>query len=269
MKKNKNDNGYLLVVLACCLVAVILVYLINYLAKGKALKADDSLVQELYSYLGENDLQYCGGLTNYATEEVASKDLANDVKLCHAVAKVYLQDSEEVSLERYKKKDYCQIDENTIFALDEDKETCSINKISKDIIKDEYHKIYGEDLKEEESVNINNQIICYPSDDSYMCGRSVTFTVTIGSEPQTYRTINKVYKKKDEIIIYDYFLKIIKDECYLSYTSNSKDDNCTSEYQNNKNIDYKFLKKYGSLYQHIYKMDDTGNYYWVSSKQAK
>ena len=78
--------------------------------------------------------------------------------------------------------------------------------------------------------------------------------------------IKDSFKKNDEIIIYDYFLKVINNECYTSYVKDSKNDKCTKALENNKNVDYKFLKKYGTKYKHVFKKDNNV-YHWVSSEK--
>ena len=65
--------------------------------------------------------------------------------------------------------------------------------------------------------------------------------------------------------MYDYFLKVINDECYTSFMTNDKNDKCSKKYDNKKNIDYNFMKRYGVVYKHIFQKDGD-NYYWVSSE---
>ena len=70
-----------------------------------------------------------------------------------------------------------------------------------------------------------------------------------------------------ELIIYDYFLKVINDECFTSYMDTTKNDKCSTNYSEltNKDMTYKFLKKNGTLYKHTFKKDGK-SYYWISSK---
>lgn len=62
-------------------------------------------------------------------------------------------------------------------------------------------------------------------------------------------------------------MKIVNGECYSSYVNGTTNNNCTNELPENEddyNIDYDFLRKYGTLYKHTFKQSgDT--YYWVSS----
>ena len=81
----------------------------------------------------------------------------------------------------------------------------------------------------------------------------------------SYRTIKSAYKKGDEIVIYDYFLRTINDDCFTSYMKDEKNETCGKALENKKEVDYKFLKKYGTRYVHIFKKSGD-SYYWVSSK---
>ena len=98
--------------------------------------------------------------------------------------------------------------------------------------------------------------------------RSESFTYTIGAEPQTYRTIKNASKKNDEIIIFDYFMKIVNNECFTTYDGNNKNNNCSNVFNEDIKVDYDFLKKYGTLYKHTFK-ESNGSYYWVKSEPVK
>ena len=127
--------------------------------------------------------------------------------------------------------------------------------------------MFGSDISEYKQFQYDGATICYVKDDAYYCGLSETFTYSIGAEPHTYRAIKDAYKKGDELIIYDYFLKVINDECFTSYMDTTKNDKCSTNYSEltNKDMTYKFLKKNGTLYKHTFKKDGK-SYYWVSSK---
>mgnify|MGYP004485756019 FL=1 len=127
--------------------------------------------------------------------------------------------------------------------------------------------MFGSDISEYKQFQYDGATICYVKDDAYYCGLSETFTYSIGAEPHTYRAIKDAYKKGDELIIYDYFLKVINDECFTSYMDATKNDKCSTNYSEltNKDMTYKFLKKNGTLYKHTFKKDGK-SYYWVSSK---
>ena len=249
---------------------IFLILLGNFLIKGKSLDPNTKLVQELYSYLGENDLQYCDGLSNYGDTLVDYQKLSNTERLCKAMVRLYQEKNYEIiTLDKDNKKDSCSLTENITFALNEDKSGCQVYKIPDPIIEAKYKQIFNEDIQDKEAFNLNNRLVCTFYDGFYYCGDSLTYTITVGADPSTYRAFKDVYQKKDTIVIYDYFLKTIKDECYLTYTGNTKNDLCTKELPQNNLIDYKFLRKYGSLYKHTYAKDANNNYYWVSSEKIK
>ena len=121
------------------------------------------------------------------------------------------------------------------------------------------------EIRTDESFKLDNVSVCHYSEGYYYCGLSEKYTYSIGGEPHTYRTIKNSYKKDDKLIIYDYFLKVINDECYTSFMTNDKNDKCSKKYDNKKNIDYNFMKRYGKVYKHTFQKDGN-NYYWVSSE---
>ena len=184
------------------------------------------------------------------------------------IIKVNKDDIEEVKIDKTKKGNICKLDDELIFATDnyEDK-ICTLTKLNKDEVNNEYKNMFGSDISEYKQFQYDGATICYVKDDAYYCGLSETFTYSIGAEPHTYRAIKDAYKKGDELIIYDYFLKVINDECFTSYMDTTKNDKCSTNYSEltNKDMTYKFLKKNGTLYKHTFKKDGK-SYYWVSSK---
>lgn len=263
MKKSKKQT-ILIIVLA---IIVITLGIILFIKKGIPLNSNSSVVTESYSYLGNNDLQKCGGLVTYSKDEVTNKNLSEETKICLAYNKVNKDDIEEVKIDKTKKGNICKLDDELIFATDnyEDK-ICTLSKTNKDLVNENYKKIFGKEIDAYDKFQLDNITVCYLNDDSYYCGLSEEYTYTIGAEPHTYRAIKDSFKKNDEIIIYDYFLKVINNECYTSYVKDSKNDKCTKALENNKNVDYKFLKKYGTKYKHIFKKDNNV-YHWVSSEK--
>ena len=264
MKKSKKQT-ILIIVLA---IIVITLGIILFIKKGIPLNSNSSVVTESYSYLGNNDLQKCGGLVTYSKDEVTNKNLSEETKICLAYNKVNKDDIEEVKIDKTKKENICKLDDKLIFATDnyEDK-ICTLTKLNKDEVNNEYKNMFGSDISEYKQFQYGGATICYVKDDAYYCGLSETFTYSIGAEPHTYRAIKDAYKKGDELIIYDYFLKVINDECFTSYMDATKNDKCSTNYSEltNKDMTYKFLKKNGTLYKHTFKKDGK-SYYWVSSK---
>lgn len=203
----------------------------------------------------------------YSNEEVNYDVLDNETKLCTAYR---LLDEESKSSNDYEgnEENTCSINDNIVFATNNyEDDICTVEEVSKDELNNTYKQVFGNDISEDGEFLINYNTVCYNNGDYYYCGLAETYTKTFGAEPHTYRTIKDVYKKGDEIIIYDYFLKIVNGECYSSYVNGTTNNNCTNELPENEddyNIDYDFLRKYGTLYKHTFKQSgDT--YYWVSS----
>ncbi len=248
---------------------LIIVFLLAYrLINGKSLSADDKLVKELHSYLMPNDLNNCNGLSNYADKEITAKDLTDDTKLCLAYQKANVKDAEIEEYSKTKKKETCKVDD-MVFGVEENESKCNVAKIKKDIIENEYKKIFGENIKSKDSFNYDNSHICYLKDDYYYCGKSEMYTYIIDGTSAIYRIISKTIEKGSKITIYDYFLKINSSECYKNYTTLDKNDDCTKNYNKKTKVDYGFMKKYGTMYKHVYQKNKNGEYYWVSSTPLK
>ena len=229
--KKKN-----LVLLLSGIVVILVGVVISFFIKnGIPVNANGKTVKELYSYVGNSDLEKCGGLVFYNDSKVDYNSLSNDTKICLAYTQVKKEVKEEI-------------------------------KLDKDLVNENYKKIFGKEIDAYDKFQLDNITVCYLNDDSYYCGLSEEYTYTIGAEPHTYRAIKDSFKKNNEIIIYDYFLKVINNECYTSYVKDSKNDKCTKALENNKNVEYKFLKKYGTQYKHIFKKDNNV-YHWVSSEK--
>lgn len=260
-KKDIITGGIIIIVL-------IIIFLAIFLFKGQKLDANGTLVNNLYQYLGSDDLEMCNGLQVYADASVTYDDLDNSTKMCMAYKTLNNSQTNTESYDKVDDENICNISENITFATDNyEEDVCTVSSIASTDLNASYQKLYGQDLPAESEFMINYNTICYNEDDTYYCGLPETYTKTFGAEPYTYRVIKDAYKKGDEIIIYDYFLKIVNGECYSSYVGKTTNNNCTNELPDSPedyNIDYDFLKKYGTLYKHTYKQSGD-SYYWVSS----
>lgn len=265
-KKKINWKGIIKSAIAIILIVGIILVCFR-LIKGKTLDTNTSEINDLYTYLGQNDLSYCTGLSTYSDERIDYDTLENKDRICNAVAYLYAkEDSTLIKIDKTKKNSTCSLNDDIIFATDNyEEDTCSLYRFDKEKIKDKYKAIYGHDYEDDETFNLNSTTICYPYEDYYYCGLSETFTITVGAEPATYRSIKEAVEKGNKLIIYDYFIKIANGECYTTYTEDTTNNNCTTDYKADTNIDYGFIKKNGTYYKHTYKKGDDGNYYWVSS----
>lgn len=262
-KITKNEDKILKIIIV--ILIIVAIFLIGYrLFNGKSLATNDKLVKELHGYLMPDDLNNCNGLSNYADKNTTVKDIDNDTKLCLAYQKADTKNAEVEEYEKTKKKETCNIDD-MVFGLEENETKCSITKIKKDIIENTYQKLFGENIKTKDAFNYDNSHICYLKDDYYYCGKSETYTYILDGTTAIYRILEKAIEKGSTITIYDYFLKINGNECYTNYTTLDKNNECSKKYTDKTKIDYKFLKKYGTMYKHIYQKGKNNEYYWVSS----
>lgn len=260
----KKDK--LIVSLSVIIVILVVIILVLLIKKGLPINSKNSIVTNAYQYVSNKDLEKCNGLVMYSKDKVTKDTLDNTTKICLSYALLDVK-GEEVKLDKNKKSNTCTLKDDSVFAIDNyEGDICTVSKISKDEVHKQYKKLFGEKLKTDESFKLDNVSICYFSDDSYYCGLSEKYTYILGAEPHTYRTIKNSYKKNDKLIIYDYFVRVINDECYESFMTNDKNDKCTKQYDSKKDIDYNFMKKYGTVYKHTFQKDGD-SYYWVSSEQ--
>lgn len=263
-KNKKMNKKQLLISIAVILILVLIVILI-LVFKGKSLNTESELVTEIYSYMGNNDLEVCNGLATYAEEEVNYDSLENSMRICTAYSLLELDDSSMVKIDKTQKNNTCSVGESITFATDNyEDDICTVTKVSSDEINNQYKKMYGKDIESYDQFQYNDTTICYYEDGFYYCGLAESYTTTFGGEPHTFRSIKNAVKEDDQIIIYDYFLKVVNNECYTSYTGNTLNDKCTENYNEDSEMSYDFLKKYGTLYKHTYQKSGD-SYYWVSS----
>lgn len=271
-KKKQNDNenesifkDKIIVVLLAIVILLLLAIIGIKIATKNFLDTEGELVTELHNYFNYDDLGNCDGLFNYDEKKVGYDDISSEIKLCLAYQKATIKNVETGTLTKDKKKNTCTKDGMT-FRLDDEQEECSYTKVPKNIIDDSYKKLYGKDIEDNESFKVDNLNICYLKDDYYYCGLSETFTYTLGNESVIYRVIQKAIEEGSDIVIYDYFAKINNDTCFKTYTTATINENCTEEYKNQKELNYKFMEKYGTKYKHVFRLADDDTYYWVSSE---
>ena len=271
MKKNKKKKLVLkdkmLTILIFIFVIVTIILILLGLNSKNKLDTEDKLVVNLNNLFNIEDLNNCNGLFNYTEDKVEYSDINNGIKLCIAYHKSNIKEFDTKTIKPEKGKDICKLD-NMTFRVDEKTNECTYYKVAKSTIEKTYKNIFGKNIEDTKEFNIDNLNICYLKDDNYYCGLSETFTYTIGSESTIYRVIKKAVEKGDNIIIYDYFLKIRDNKCYSNYTTTKELSKCSDKYDG-KNMNYKLMKKYGTLYKHTYKKDSNNNYYWISSEPTK
>ena len=260
------------VVFVVGIVVAIVIILLVILLGDKHLDLNSDEVVTLYSYLGEVDVNHCGGLNQYAGEEVTYESISNGNKLCIAYYELNdddkVSETHDVTTTNDNDISICEIGEGTRFVASEGEDVCNYEVISKTVLENIYKKVYGQDLPSDEEFYINSNVACYLNGDNYYCGEAETFVQSLTPEAIVYRLMNSAIEKMNgDIVISDYYLKISDNKCY---SSNSFDDEisvCSSEFDENNNleIDAEFVQEYGSLYEHTFKVDDNGSYYWYSS----
>lgn len=264
--KLNSDNILKILVLLLTIITVIVI--IAGIFNKDNIDSNNKLVSELHNYFNSDDLSNCEGLFNYSDKVVEYDSVNGETRMCLAYQKSNTKKAKESTIKAEKKSDTCTY-KGLVFRKDEESNKCSYKKIKREVIDETYKKLYGKEVEDNDSFRIDNLNICYLKGDYYYCGLSETFTYTISSESIIYRVIKKAVEKGDNIIIYDYFTKIKDNECYENYTTTTINEKCTEKYSNRKKVNYKFLKKYGTEYKHIYKKAKDGSYYWVSSEPVK
>ena len=259
----------LLVILIVILIVMGIIIIVMSLVNRNNLDINSDKVKELHNYFTTKDLGNCDGLFTYGEKEITYADVDSENRLCLAYQKSDLKVEEELSIDAKKKTNLCTYEEGLVFRADEETNKCTVSKIKKEIIDNTYKKLYGKDVENNEKFKVDNFTICYLKGDYYYCGLSETFTYTLGNEAVIYRIVNKAEEKGSEVVIYDYFAKINDKTCFKTYTTTTVNENCTDELKDIKEVNYKFLEKFGTKYKHVFKKADDGTYYWVSSTPVK
>lgn len=267
-KKRKILKDKILSILVVLLMVVTVVLIVTSIINRNNLNTSSDIVTELHNYFSTDDLSNCEGLFTYASDKVEYSDVASETKLCLAYQKADIKPIETKTKKADKNEDICTID-GMIFRTDDETNECTYSKIDRKVVDSSYKKLYGKEVEDNDSFKIDNLNICYLKEDYYYCGLSETFTYTIGSESIIYRVINKAVEKGNNIIIYDYFIKIKDEECYKNYTTTAINEKCSDKYSNDNEVSYRFMKKYGTEYKHVFQKDKNDNYHWVSSEPIK
>jgi len=267
-KKNKKNQDQFLKILIILLLLLTISLIIASIYARNLIEPDSKMAKNLHNMLNTEELTNCDGLFYYSDSKETYDTISSETKLCLAYQKSKIKNVETEFWKKAKKKDICTKD-NMTFRVDNKENKCIVSKIDKAIIEKTYKAIFGKNINDDKSFKIDNSNICYLKDKYYYCGLSESVTYTLGNEAMIYRIIDKGVEKGKQIVLYDYFLKINNDICFKNYTTSDKNESCTKDYKNNKNIDYKFLKSYGTKYKHIFEKSSDDSYYWVSSEPVK
>ncbi|MBE6154198.1 MAG: hypothetical protein E7163_01305 [Firmicutes bacterium] len=248
-------------------IIIILISVMAFVFSDKKLDLESKQVNDLYKFLGEVDIYHCGGLITYQDKDISIKDINKENALCMAYYNHKLN-SKDMVIENIKSTDknehdikICKIGDIT-FTTEED--NCTYIKFNKRNLNIAYKNLYGEEIKDYTEFYISSKEACYLEGEEYYCGNAETYTLSLVPESTIYRLIDKAVKKLNgDIVIYDYYLKASDSKCYT--TNNKEKEECNKALNNNK-IDVKFIKKYGTLYKHTFKLDSNNNHYWLKTE---
>ncbi len=243
------------------IVLVLIFGVIGFIFFNKSTLKNDELTNELYSYLGTNELDICGGLISYSKKEIKASDIKEEHKVCLA----YYMLRESAIEETISGDDKtCLL--NGEFAFASKDKSCTLDKININDINSKYQEMYNESIKDKPIFSYDTSHVCYYSNDYYYCGLKEEYTYAYGLDDKTYRQIKTVKTKKDSLVIYDYFLKVKNNECYMDFLDIKQNESCTKALK--KEVSPYFLKKYGSVYKHTFK-NVNGSYYYEKSELVK
>ncbi len=271
----KKKNIFITITILCIIAIIIALCFVG----DKKLNIEDKLINELYSYLGEVDVYHCGGLNAYNSSSVTKDSINNSNLLCMAYYNLEKEQKEaNTSKSTGKNKNdnkICKIGEKITFITGEETDECAYETIKKEDLNNAYKSLYGTDIKDHEEFYITNDDACYLEGETYYCGAAETFTVSLAPTATIYRLIDKAIEKRSgEINIYDYFLKVSEDKCYMTNSNDNENEDCSKALKKleggfstlSQEEKAKFMKKYGMLYRHTY-MKNKDSYYWTKSEQ--
>ena len=264
-KKYKGSIG--IIIVAVIIIAVILSAIF---LGDKKLDLESEQVKTLYRYLGEVDVNHCGGLNAYAGDEVTYKTISNENKLCMAYYELtedqIVLDTQKVSEINEFDVPVCEICEGIRLASEEEDSYCNYQIITAQDLKDSYQKIYNQDMPDDESFYISINQACFLEEGKYYCGNSETSKVTMMPETTIYRMLNSAsIKINGDIVITDFYLRVSNNKCYANNSNDEEITNCSALLEGDKEITKELVQEYGVLYEHVFKQDKNGNYYWYSS----
>jgi hypothetical protein len=223
---------------------------------------NNPIINELYSYLGSDNLNMCGGPIVYNGEYIDQSLLKMEYKLCNVYR--FLENKENYKVEVTKNKNYCLIDGIKFLSADG---VCLLTKFETNDITHVFNKVYGVPISEYIDFTIYDNKLCHYYNSEYYCGYiKDNDEITINLSKQYLRKIINVKEKGNLIEIYDIFLSIDNSKCYDNIVNEREIPECSNELNN---FEYnKLLSKYGVKYVH--KFEKSSQYYsWISSEPFK
>ncbi len=267
MKKKPKLKGNIAKFLLPSLIVILIIIIIITIFCLKKDHVNQDIIDEYYTFLGSNDLTLCNGLIAYDSLEV-TKDLIEDTdKVCNSYLNLASEKIAKVKVDKNAKKNNCTYEKFTFATDNYEEDYCTIEKIAITDLKNEYNLIYNEEIGDLKDFYIDENKVCHYRNDYYYCGLAETFSYSLMAKPNVYRSIKKTVEQGDIIYIYDLFLKTKEEKCYNSFNSDEENAECSKKYAQKGEINYRLLKKYGTLYRHTFKLNkETGKYYWYASQ---
>ena len=164
---------------------------------------------------------------------------------------------------------------NGIFVIDSNVNTpstmtsgCTVNRINKSLINDTSLKLFNDQLVDT-SVNfdVKSTLKCVLDGESYICGNTQNTTGYSGELESNFDIIKATKDTDGTIIIYE--------KGYL-HDKRSYVDNLTDQYDNyylhssdSKEYYYELKSADNLTFKHVFKTEDSENYYYVSTELVK
>lgn len=267
----KNKKVITFIVAICGIALIIALFLLG----DKNLDINSGEITELYSKLGEVDINHCGGLFTYGDETISQENINKENALCMAYYQIKKDNiankTTSVTGKNESKTNICKVGEITL-STDDDKNECEYEEFDVKELESAYSDLYGSKISEGDTFYTSTSTACYKEGEKYICGESETYKIAIAPESNIYRVINKAVKKLNEtIIIEDTYLKISNKICYIKPGVKDKSEEC-SKFLEDKDINsldedtiINLVNKYGTKYEHTFK-ENNNNHYWFETK---
>ena len=270
MKKNTNFKSKIAKYFIPSLILILTVGIIITIFGLKKDHVNEEIIDKYYTFLGSNDLTLCNGLIAYDSLEITKDVLNYTDKVCNSYLNLATEKVEKVKVDKNAKKNNCTYEKFNFATDNYEKDYCTIEKIAVADLKAEYNLIYNEEIGDLEDFYIDENKVCHYQNDYYYCGLAETFSYSLMARPHVYRAIKKTVEQDDTIYIYDLFLKTREEKCYNTFNTDEENAACSKKYAQKGEINYRLLKKYGTLYRHTFKLNkETGEYYWYASQPEK
>lgn len=267
----KNKKIITILVAICGIALIIALFLLG----DKNLDINSNEITELYSKLGEVDINHCGGLFTYGDEDISLDNANKEYTLCMAYHQIKKEDiakkKADVTGKNESKTNICKIGETTL-STEDNKTECEYEEFDVKKLEEAYNGLYGSKISEGDSFYTSTSTACYKEGEKYICGEAETYKIAISPESNIYRVINKAIKKLNgTIIIEDTYLKISNKACYTKPGVKDKNEEC-SKFLEDKDINaldedtiINLVNKYGTKYEHTFK-ENNKNHYWFETK---